>query len=127
MRQVWIPKAGPPEVLELRTAPDPVPRADEVRIRVEAAGINFADVMGRLGIYPETKHPTYFDAIGLSLEEPLVRVLHANGYRKKKDPVFIQSFEVGNLKGLRRMTDLPLVQLIDAGGRPYDFVAIPSA
>jgi glycerophosphoryl diester phosphodiesterase len=76
----------------------------------------------RIGIYPETKHPTYFDSIGLSLEEPLVRVLHANGYRKKKDPVFIQSFEVQNLKDLRRMTDLPLVQLINAGGKPYDFV-----
>jgi NADPH:quinone reductase-like Zn-dependent oxidoreductase len=53
MRQVWIPKAGPPEVLEVREAPDPSPQAGAVRIRVEAAGINFADVMGRLGIYPD--------------------------------------------------------------------------
>ena len=53
MRQVWIPKAGPPEVLEVRTAPDPEPRGGEVRIRVEAAGVNFADIMGRLGIYPD--------------------------------------------------------------------------
>lgn len=53
MRQVWIPKAGPPEVLELREARDPLPGPGEVRIRVEAAGLNFADVMGRLGLYPD--------------------------------------------------------------------------
>lgn len=53
MRQIWIPKAGPPEVLELREARDPLPEAGHVRIRVEAIGINFADVMGRLGLYPD--------------------------------------------------------------------------
>lgn len=53
MRQIWIPKAGPPEVLELREAPDPQPNAGELRIRVEAAGVNFADILGRLGIYPD--------------------------------------------------------------------------
>ncbi len=53
MRQIWIPHAGPPEVLELREAPDPEPQADELRIRVEAAGVNFADILGRLGIYPD--------------------------------------------------------------------------
>jgi glycerophosphoryl diester phosphodiesterase len=73
-----------------------------------------------VGIYPETKHPTYFDSIGLSLEEPLVRTLHANGYRDRRDPVFIQSFEVGNLKQLRRMTRVSLVQLLDATGAPFD-------
>ncbi len=53
MRQIWIPKAGPPEVLELRDAPDPQPGPGELRIRVEASGVNFADIMGRLGIYPD--------------------------------------------------------------------------
>jgi synaptic vesicle membrane protein VAT-1 len=53
MRQIWIPKAGPPEVLEIKEAPDPQPKAGEVRIRVEASGVNFADIMGRLGIYPD--------------------------------------------------------------------------
>jgi glycerophosphoryl diester phosphodiesterase len=76
----------------------------------------------RIGIYPETKHPTYFDSIGLSLEEPLVKLLHANGYRRKSDPVFIQSFEVKNLQDLSRKTQLPLVQLINEGGKPFDFV-----
>lgn len=53
MRQIWIPKAGAPEVLEVRDAPDPLPAPNAVRIRVEAAGVNFADVAGRLGIYPD--------------------------------------------------------------------------
>ena len=75
-----------------------------------------------VGIYPETKHPTYFRGIGLPLEEPLVATLRANGYRGTKAKVFIQSFEVGNLKRLDHMTDVPLVQLIDEVGKPYDFV-----
>ncbi len=84
-----------------------------------------------IGIYPETKHPTYHDSIGLSLEEPLVDTLKANGYDSKNSPVFIQSFEVGNLKQLNELTDVPLVQLYDAEGialdgtlieiQPYDF------
>ncbi len=53
MRQVWITRVGPPEVLELRNAPDPSPRPGEVRIRVKASGINFADIMARLGLYPD--------------------------------------------------------------------------
>ena len=53
MRQIWISKAGPPETLVLKEAPDPNPRAGEARIRVEASGINFADVMGRMGLYPD--------------------------------------------------------------------------
>jgi NADPH:quinone reductase-like Zn-dependent oxidoreductase len=53
MRQIWITKAGPPEVLQVKEAPDPEPKAGEVRIRVEASGVNFADIMGRLGLYPD--------------------------------------------------------------------------
>ena len=53
MRQIWITKAGPPEALQLKEAPDPEPKAGEVRIRVEASGINFADILGRLGLYPD--------------------------------------------------------------------------
>jgi glycerophosphoryl diester phosphodiesterase len=74
----------------------------------------------RIGLYPETKHPTYFAALGLALEEPLVAALHANGYRGPGAPVFLQSFEAGSLKELRRRTRLPLVQLLAASGRPYD-------
>lgn len=53
MRQIWIPKAGPPEVLALREAADPLPSPGQVRIRVAASGVNFADVVGRLGQYPD--------------------------------------------------------------------------
>lgn len=53
MRQVWISKAGPPEVLQVREAPDPVAKAGEVRIRVRAAGVNFSDLMARVGLYPD--------------------------------------------------------------------------
>ncbi|HZJ50618.1 MAG TPA: glycerophosphodiester phosphodiesterase [Actinomycetota bacterium] len=75
-----------------------------------------------VGIYPETKHPTYFDGIGLSLEEPLVSALKANGYRGRRAPVYIQSFEVSNLIDLDGMTRVGLVQLVDEDGAPYDFV-----
>jgi glycerophosphoryl diester phosphodiesterase len=74
-----------------------------------------------VGIYPETKHPTYFDSIELSLEEPLVETLHASGYRGRRAPVFIQSFETANLRDLNTMTRLPLVQLLSDTGQPYDF------
>jgi NADPH:quinone reductase-like Zn-dependent oxidoreductase len=53
MRQIWIPKSGPPEVLIVKEAPDPHPTTGELRIRVEASGVNFADIMGRLGLYPD--------------------------------------------------------------------------
>jgi len=53
MRQVWITKAGPPEVLQVREAPDPEPAEGQARIRVRAAGINFADLMARVGLYPD--------------------------------------------------------------------------
>lgn len=53
MRQIWITKAGPPEVLQVREAPDPEAVEGKVRIRVRAAGINFADLMARVGLYPD--------------------------------------------------------------------------
>mgnify|MGYP003599301703 CR=1 FL=1 len=76
-----------------------------------------------IGIYPETKHPTYFKSIGLPLEKRLVDVLAANGWNSKNAPVFIQSFEVANLKEMRTMTTARIVQLLSSSGRPYDFVA----
>jgi glycerophosphoryl diester phosphodiesterase len=63
-------------------------------------------------IYPETKHPTWHAQQGLPLEQKLVDTLNAAGWTRKTDPVFIQSFEVGNLKKLRTMTGLRLVQLM---------------
>ena len=53
MRQVWITRVGDPSVLQVREAADPTPGAGEVRVQVEAAGVNFADVMARMGLYPD--------------------------------------------------------------------------
>ncbi|MFP4100200.1 glycerophosphodiester phosphodiesterase [Coleofasciculus sp.] len=78
-----------------------------------------------IGIYPETKHPTYFTAIGLSLEEPLVNILNQYGLGDRTSPVFIQSFETANLKALKQITDVSLVQLVNDIGQPYDFIADP--
>ena len=76
----------------------------------------------RIGIYPETKHPSYFRSIGLPLEPRLVRSLRRNGLDGRRAKVFIQSFETANLKALDRRLDVPLVQLLGTPtSRPYDF------
>ncbi|MDQ6526619.1 glycerophosphodiester phosphodiesterase [Nocardioides sp. LHD-245] len=80
-----------------------------------------------IGIAPETKHPTYFDSIGLALEEPLVRTLRRNGLDRRNAKVVIQSFETGNLRRLDTMTRVPLAQLVDGSGAPYDLRAAGSA
>src|SRR5262245_9976643 len=90
-----------------------------------------------IGIYPETKHPTYHKMIGLPLETRLVQALTAAGWNRRNAPVFIQSFEQGNLKELRKLTPIRLVELVDANDvkpdgsldftapfdRPYDWTA----
>jgi glycerophosphoryl diester phosphodiesterase len=73
-----------------------------------------------VGVYIETKHPSYFDGIGLSLEEPLVADLHAAGLDRRTAPVFVQSFETGSLRDLATMTQVPLVQLLGGRGGPAD-------
>jgi glycerophosphoryl diester phosphodiesterase len=78
---------------------------------------------GHVGVYPETKHPTYFDGLGLSMEEPLLATLRKHGFTGRHDPVFIQSFETANLRELRTKTSIRLIQLIDATGKPFDFTA----
>src|SRR5687767_9912097 len=57
MRQAVITRHGPPDVFEMREAPDPEPGNGELRIRVRAAGINFADILARLGLYPDAPKP----------------------------------------------------------------------
>ncbi|MDM0025439.1 glycerophosphodiester phosphodiesterase [Variovorax saccharolyticus] len=90
----------------------------------------------RIGIYPETKHPTYHQGIGLALEDRLLAVLGAAGWNHRNAPVFIQSFETANLRYLRSRTSVRLIQLIDANDvkpdgsldltkpydKPYDWV-----
>lgn len=89
-----------------------------------------------IGIYPETKHPTFHTQLGLPIEDRLLDALKTAGWTEKDSPVIIQSFEVGNLKYLDGKTNVRLVQLVDAGGldkdgnitlevpsaQPYDFV-----
>jgi glycerophosphoryl diester phosphodiesterase len=67
-----------------------------------------------VGIYPETKHPTFHSALGLPLEDALISVLERYGWNNEYAPVFIQSFETGNLKYLRTKTKCKIIQLIDA-------------
>src|SRR4051794_41356789 len=57
MRQMVIPRHGGPEVFEVRDAPEPVAADGEIRIRVRAAGVNFADVLARIGLYPDAPKP----------------------------------------------------------------------
>ncbi len=84
----------------------------------------------RIGIYPETKHPTYHQQLGLALEDRLLRVLERAGWNHRHAPVIVQSFETANLKYLRSKSSLRLVQLVDADdvnadgslafNKPYD-------
>lgn len=94
-----------------------VPTLEEV---LDLARRKSAETGRTIGVYPETKHPRYFRSIGLPLEDRLVEVLHGAGYRGRSAPVYIQSFATGNLRALRTMTDLPLIQLLEAAGRPRD-------
>jgi glycerophosphoryl diester phosphodiesterase len=90
-----------------------------------------------IGVYPETKHPTYHQRLGLPLEAKLVAALKRHGLDHRNSAVFIQSFEQANLKQLNRMTPVRLIQLVDANDvnpdgtldytapfdRPYDWTA----
>jgi glycerophosphoryl diester phosphodiesterase len=86
-----------------------IPTLDEVIVLAK----QLARELGRpIGIYPETKHPTYFRSIGLPIEEPLLKTLDTHGWNSRDAPVFIQSFESGNLRELRKKTRVRLIQLI---------------
>lgn len=73
-----------------------------------------------IGVEPETKHPSYFHGIGLPLEPALLAVLQQHGWNHRDAPVVVQSFEVSNLKALRKCSDLRLAQLVDLQGGPAD-------
>ncbi len=94
-----------------------VPTLDEVIALVQRRE---KETGRRIGLYPETKHPSHFRKLGLPLEEPLVAALTKAGYDASDDPVFIQSFEVENLKRLNSMTKLPLIQLMAGSFGPPD-------
>lgn len=109
-----------------------IPTLEEVLDLARAEGTK----AGRtVGVYPETKHPTYHVNLGLQLEDRLLAILAKYGYTTKASPVIVQSFEVSNLKYLRTKTQVRLVQLVDADDvnpdgtmslvapydKPYDF------
>ncbi len=111
-----------------------VPTLDEVIALVKRKSLE----KGRtIGIYPETKHPSYHQALGLPLEGKLLNALSRAGWNRADAPVFIQSFEQGNLKALSKLTKVRLIQLVDANDvnadgsldftapfdRPYDWTA----
>jgi len=115
-----------------------IPTLEEVLDLAKAEGAR----LGRsIGVYPETKHPTYHVNLGLKLEDRLLAVLAKYGYTSKAAPVIVQSFEVSNLKYLRSKTQVRLVQLVDADDvkpdgsisfvapydKPYDFAVAGDA
>ena len=89
-----------------------VPTFDEIMQLVVGAN-RHAGRNRPIGVYPETKHPAHFAAIGLAQELSLLDTLQRHHYAKPGSPVFIQSFDPGNLQQLRSMTQLPLVQLLE--------------
>ena len=115
-----------------------IPTLQEVLDLAKAEG---AKAGRTVGVYPETKHPTYHVNLGLKLEDRLLAVLAQYGYTTKASPVIVQSFEVSNLKYLRSKTQIRLVQLVDANDvnpdgsmdltapydKPYDFAVAGDA
>jgi len=111
-----------------------IPTFDEI---LDLVARNERRLHKTIGVYPETKHPTYHERLGLPLEAKLVATLKRHGLNHKGAAVFIQSFEQFNLIKLNKMTPLPLVQLVDANDvnpdgtldytapfdRPYDWTA----
>jgi len=111
-----------------------IPTLDEV---IELAKRKSKEKERTIGVYPETKHPTYHKGLGLALERRLVAALERAGWNHRRAPVFIQSFEQSNLKELRKLTSVRLVQLVDANDvnpdgsldftapfdRPFDWTA----
>jgi glycerophosphoryl diester phosphodiesterase len=118
---------------QLRTAntafdgQDTIPSLDEIIALAKTAS---ARVGRTIGIYPETKHPSYFRTLGLPLEPPLLAALAKADWTGVDSPVFIQSFEAGNLQALRSQTAVRLIQLIDSGssadGVSYDAMVTPA-
>lgn len=109
-----------------------IPTLDEVLDLAKSEG---SKVGRTVGVYPETKHPTYHQNLNLALEDRLLATLKKYNYTEANSPVIVQSFEVSNLKYLNSKTNVRLVQLIDADDvkpdgsislvapydKPYDF------
>lgn len=95
-----------------------VPTLQEVIEFAKAASIEYRRT---IGVFPETKHPTYFDSIGLPLEGPLVAAIKRNGLNSPDGRAVVQSFEPTSLRELNAALHVPVLQAIAAGnGAPYD-------
>lgn len=91
MRQLVIPRYGPPEVLTVRDVPDPSVTAGSVRIRVRAAGINFSDLLARQGLYPDAPKPPFvlgYEVAG-TLEADGSRVMAATRFGGQSELVVV--------------------------------------
>ncbi len=97
MQQVWIMRHGTPDVLQAQRAPDPDPGPGAVRIAVEAAGVNFADLVGRMGLYPDAPKPPYVpgyeiagrvdalgrDVDGFAVGDAVIALTPSGGYSER--------------------------------------------
>ena len=106
-----------------------IPTFDEILVLREQLSQKF----GReLGVYPETKHPSWHQARGLGFETKLVEILRKHGLNHADSPVYIQSFELTNLKFLQTISVVKRIYLLDGddvtpdgtvvSSRPHDFV-----
>jgi NADPH:quinone reductase-like Zn-dependent oxidoreductase len=125
VRQIWITKAGAPEVLQVREAPDPDVGAGDVRVRVRAAGVNFADLMARLGIYPDApplpcvvgyEVSGVVDAVGAAVRDIAVgdRVFAMpkfGGYTDTLVVPALQAFRIPESMSFEQAAALPVVYL----------------
>lgn len=105
-----------------------IPTLDEI---IDLAAKHYQKTGKIIGLYPETKHPTYFQKQNLAMEDTLLKTLSKYQYSRDIAPIYLQSFEVGNLKYLKNQLDLhksvkhaQLIQLYDSPeARPADYVA----
>jgi glycerophosphoryl diester phosphodiesterase len=98
-----------------------IPTFEEIlQLREQASARNHREI----GVYPETKHPSFHLALGLELESRLLEALRRHHLDRADAPVFIQSFESTNLQYLRGQTKIPLVQLLDDGSLEYDAAGV---
>ena len=94
-----------------------IPTFEEIlELREKASNENGREI----GVYPETKHPSYFLTHNLDFDEPLLSLIDKFGLNSADAPIFIQSFEVENLKRLGKKTKVKLIQLMSAEGGPWD-------
>ena len=128
MHQAVIPRYGPPDVFEMRSGPDPSPGEGEIRIRVRAAGVNFADILARLGLYPDAPKPPmvvgyevagHVDAVGSAVTgivegERVVALTRFGGYADSVVVPAAQAFRVPEILSDAQAAAVPVTYLTAA-------------